>query len=47
LLEDDALITEFSVTTDRLLQGGDSSEVVLIIEVETKAIKRTWKNAFL
>ncbi|MDQ3750996.1 MAG: hypothetical protein M3367_18550 [Acidobacteriota bacterium] len=51
LLEDDCLVTELSVTTDRLLtplkEGQHKNEVVLIIQVKAKAVKVTFENLSL
>lgn len=45
LLEDDCLITRVSVETDRLLDKcGSSSEVVLLIQVTTKATRVSYNN---
>jgi len=44
LLQDDALITGFSVQTDRLLDARKASEVLLIIRVDTCPIRSTWQN---
>lgn len=47
LLDDDALITAFSVATDRLLESAKPSEVLLIIRVRTVAIRQTSNNVGL
>lgn len=51
LLEDDSLVTEINVTTDRLLtplkDGQHKNEVVLIIQVKMKAIKLSLANLSL
>ena len=44
LLEDDALVTRVSVTTDRLLEPGHQSHVSLILQVFTKAAELTTEN---
>ena len=45
VLEDDNLITEFSVVTDRLLEPCEhSSLVVLLVHVNIKAVVRTFAN---
>jgi hypothetical protein len=44
LLEDDALVTEFSVRTDRLLGPSDDDEVLLIITVTVGASRHVIKN---
>lgn len=45
VLEDDALITEFSVQTDRLLNPNGSDEVLLVITVTVGASLHVIKNA--
>ena len=46
LLEDDNLITKVSVSTDRLLdEVNNSSEVVLLIHVQTKSTRSTYANS--
>ncbi len=49
LLEEDALITEYKITSDRLLQGqsGSVHDVHLVIQVKTMVTKITWANAGL
>jgi hypothetical protein len=42
LLEDDALITEFGVETDRLLEPVPPSHVSLVIRVRLRATKASW-----
>lgn len=44
LLEDDALVTEFSVGTDRLLGPGAADEVFLVITVTVGASRHVIKN---
>ncbi|MBI5677495.1 MAG: hypothetical protein HZC52_03170 [Planctomycetes bacterium] len=45
LLEDDNLITNVQVETDRLLEETkSSSEVVLLIHITTKATRASWAN---
>jgi hypothetical protein len=44
LLEDDALITEFTVRTDRLLGAGNSEDVLLVITVTVGASRHVIKN---
>ena len=44
LLEDDALVTEFSVRTDRLLGPSVPDEVLLIITVMVGASRHVIKN---
>lgn len=44
LLEDDALITKLSVTTDRLLQFNNLSEVLLLITVTVRVTRTTLGN---
>jgi len=44
LLEDDALVTEFSVRTDRLLNPCNNEDVLLIIAVTVGASRPTIKN---
>ena len=47
LLEDDALVTHLSVTTDRLLDFNDPKEVVLLITVTVRVTETTWDNVVL
>ncbi len=47
LLEDDALISSFKVTADRLLEQRGPSEVVLVMHVSTKARTRTPSTQWL
>ncbi len=42
LLEDDALIADLSVTTDRLLEPSDPQDVSLVIHVWMRATIATW-----
>jgi len=44
VLQDDFLITSFSVISDRLLVEANPSEVVLIIEVRVDVTRTIWKN---
>ena len=44
LLKDDALVTSFSVTTDRLLKPAPADEVELIIHVRVHAILVSMAN---
>jgi hypothetical protein len=44
LLEDDALVTELSVRTDRLLNANGSDDVLLIITVTVGASRHIFKN---
>lgn len=44
LLEDDALVTHLSVTTDRLLEFNDLSEVVLLISVTVRVAQPLGHN---
>lgn len=45
LLDDDRLVTDVEVKTDRLLDArGDGSEVLLLIHVTTSAVVGTWNN---
>lgn len=44
LLEDDSLITDVRVHTDRLLDSANLSEVLLLIRVRTKQTRATWAN---
>ncbi len=44
LLEDDALVTEFSVQTDRLLAAKNKDDVVLVITVTVGASQHVIKN---
>jgi hypothetical protein len=45
LLEDDNLITNLDIKTDRLLDSAaDSSEVLLLIHVRTRVLQGTWAN---
>ena len=44
LLEDDALITGFSVETDRLLDAKRDEEVLLVIQVRMMATRKSWQN---
>ena len=49
LLEDDNLITGLTVTVDRLLgsgDGGDSSEVLMLIGVEVSVTRSTLENSW-
>ncbi len=41
LLQDDALVTAFSVRTERLLASGNKKEVQLMIRVKIRAAKKT------
>jgi hypothetical protein len=48
LLEDDALITDYRIRSDRLLHGGDTQSVHavhLVIQARTLVTKLTWANA--
>jgi hypothetical protein len=51
LLEDDALVTELAIVTDRLLEPGQdstaSSHVRLVIKVTLNATRLVWGNASL
>jgi len=47
LLQDDALVTALSVTTDRLLAPKPTSDVELIIRVSVKITRRSFKNSVL
>lgn len=44
LLEDDALVTHISVTTDRLLEFNDPKEVVLLISVKVHVTQPLMHN---
>jgi hypothetical protein len=44
LLEDDALVTAISISTDRLLTARAPSDVSLVIHVRIKGIQVTWDN---
>lgn len=44
LLQDDALVTGFGVTTDRLLAPASAHDVELIIRVNARATRKSWKN---
>lgn len=44
LLEDDALVTHISVTTDRLLEFDDPLEVVLLISVTVRVTQPQMHN---
>ncbi len=44
LLEDDALVTGFSVTTDSLLAPRAKDEVNLLIHVRVRGTRTTWSN---
>ncbi len=45
LLQDDALVTELSVSTDRLLEpGSDDSEVLLVVQVRLGATESVFDN---
>ena len=46
LLEDDALVTSFSVETDRLLKPGlSNSDVEIIMSVNVTKTRSTWGNS--
>lgn len=47
LLEDDALVTHLSVTTDRLLDSNDPSEVLLLITVTIRVAQTVIANVAL
>jgi hypothetical protein len=48
LLEDDNLITSVSVRTEQLLEPGASdSEVILLLDVQTRALAVKWGNSGL
>ncbi|MGD9981556.1 MAG: hypothetical protein AB7H66_02885 [Hyphomonadaceae bacterium] len=47
LLQDDALVTSLSVTSDRLLAATNDADVELIIHVQPKVLGRTWANEML
>jgi len=48
LLEDDNLVTNLSISTDRLLEPSTSpSEVVLLLHVQTKITRSIWANVGL
>jgi hypothetical protein len=47
LLEDDALISSFKVTADRLLEQRGPSDVVLVMHVSTRARTRTPSTQWL
>jgi hypothetical protein len=42
LLENDALITQFSIETDRLLEPVPDSHVSLVMRVRLRAVKASW-----
>ena len=44
LLQDDSLITAFSITTDQLLQPPTADHVELVIKVKVRATRRTMYN---
>lgn len=44
LLENDSLITAVSVTTDRLLEQVDPSEVLLVVHVHVRGTRTSWRN---
>ena len=45
LLQDDALVTQFSVTTDRLLEDEvPKSHVLMVIQVDVSATRTVWDN---
>lgn len=48
LLENDSLVTELNITTDRLLtpirSGGNKNDVVLVIRVKIKAVRVLFEN---
>ena len=44
LLEDDALVTSLSISTDRLLTPAPPSHVDLLIHVRVKGVRVTWHN---
>jgi len=44
LMEDDDLVTAFSVDTDRLLSPGDANDVMLVIKAEVRPYFRTMDN---
>lgn len=47
LLEDDALVTHLSVTTDRLLDFTNEGEVILLITVTVRVSQTIWANLSL
>lgn len=47
LLEDDALVTHLTVTTDRLLESNDPKEVVLLISVNVRVTQTFMHNLSL